>query len=928
MMNRKAKLKINKGEEFKIAIKNINDGDTIFYDQYKQALKMLDDIIETSIKENKDTNREDEWKTEDYENNIIAFCGERGEGKSSAMFTFINSLNRLDDKILEDMALENSNIKDTYFESPIVIDPSQFDGVHNILDIMLAKLYGKFSDIYMDDKYNIDGYLKEELLHQFQKVYRQVSMISNQSKMLDDEFDYEGNIGKLAKLGESTRLKKDFRRLLELYLEFMDNSRNKKCRKQQIIIAIDDLDLCSSNAYKMAEQIRKYLILPQVVIVMAVKIEQLELCVQENNLLDFEKSIKVSKKNNIKIYNEVIGMSERYVSKLIPKARRIYLPKAQSLENTDIIYANRGEDKEKDKEKDKEIWTSDNTEKRSLVEKVLKLITEKTGMIFLPEESGISYLLPDNLRDMVNWIVCLVNMKVPKEIDDRGYLENIYKFYQLFEMGNLDKESSDGWENKVKSIWKMDVIHTHANAKNLLDEIKIPRHTINLSKTIVSGDREIELFKIMEKFYSLKTNVFDYEDERKIYMLRSLYTIKMNQLKAEGKLFVMEGFVNGYIWEKSNQYVMPRAQIENNNWLSRDRFKVKTVDVYNKIMGEASLDFFVDQLETSDDGVVKVGVIPEESSKKDNILLWILVGMFCNITIRNNRVETVVYRNNESIIDNNRNLVKEVEVSIENYIVGLCSIDEIYNKINMQKLGVTREEFDKVANDIKDNNKEIIECMEKIISNIDVGLEIYEYCKKHSEPIRSEQERNKEIVNTFFKNIYDYFHKKKLPIEVSKENMTRLNLEKEFSIDIAEVYSGLIDCGIAYELGREKSLIKENYKELMKKFINVLDGRDSVYIGNKEYKYSSYLKNTTAENTIKNLEKMVGNIVYMESHEVYREYEDDIEDLKDNISKLYSKVAEVCARNPYERLKEGLIKDYRELAVDEKRLLNKMKEEI
>lgn len=138
----------------------------------------------------------------------------------------------------------------------------------------------------------------------------------------------------------------------------------------------------------------------------------------------------------------------------------------------------------------------------------------------------------------------------------------------------------------------------------------------------------------------------------------------------------------------------------------------------------------------------------------------------------------------------------------------------------------------------------------------------------------------------------------------------------------------MIDCGIAYELGKEKSLIKENYNELMKKFTNVLDGRDSEYMGNKEYKYSSYLKNTTAENTIKNIAKMAGNIVYMESQEVYREYENDIEDLKDNISNLYSKVAEVCARNPYERLKEELIKDYRGLAVDEKRLLNKMKEEI
>ena len=104
-------------------------------------------------------------------------------------------------------------------------------------------------------------------------------------------------------------------------------------------------------------------------------------------------------------------MAERYVSKLIPKARRIYLPKVQDLEKTDIIY--QGSDNEDDK-----IWSSDDSEENSLVEKVLKLITEKTGMIFLSEESGTSYLLPDNLRDMVNWIVRLADMKTPSNKDE------------------------------------------------------------------------------------------------------------------------------------------------------------------------------------------------------------------------------------------------------------------------------------------------------------------------------------------------------------------------------------------------------------------------------------------------------------------------------------------------------------------------------
>ena len=71
--------------------------------------------------------------------------------------------------------------------------------------------------------------------------------------MLDDEFDYEGNIGKLSKLGESTDLKEDLQELIKQYLEFVKKCSNRENGKERLIIAIDDLDLCNSNAYKMAE---------------------------------------------------------------------------------------------------------------------------------------------------------------------------------------------------------------------------------------------------------------------------------------------------------------------------------------------------------------------------------------------------------------------------------------------------------------------------------------------------------------------------------------------------------------------------------------------------------------------------------------------------------------------------------------------------
>ncbi|MFQ9072834.1 MAG: hypothetical protein ACLR43_08950 [Faecalibacillus faecis] len=121
------------------------------------------------------------------------------------MCTFIKSLSNIDEEILDDMQIESESIKNTYFDEPIIIDPSQFDNVHNILDIVLAKIYENLKKIMRKMKKYQRA--KRGAIKSVSKVYRQVSMINNQSKMLDDEFDYEGNIGKLSKLGESTRLK-------------------------------------------------------------------------------------------------------------------------------------------------------------------------------------------------------------------------------------------------------------------------------------------------------------------------------------------------------------------------------------------------------------------------------------------------------------------------------------------------------------------------------------------------------------------------------------------------------------------------------------------------------------------------------------------------------------------------------------------------
>ena len=138
-------------------------------------------------------------------NNVIAFCGERGSGKSSAMLSFINALRQVgknDDEFDFSNPVRNNN-----WDSKVIIDPSAFDGVHNIVDIVLAHIFQSFNDAYQEDNQSFDKYDRERLYKLMAKVYKNLSIIKNKEKMVDDEYDEAGNIAKLQKLGESTLLK-------------------------------------------------------------------------------------------------------------------------------------------------------------------------------------------------------------------------------------------------------------------------------------------------------------------------------------------------------------------------------------------------------------------------------------------------------------------------------------------------------------------------------------------------------------------------------------------------------------------------------------------------------------------------------------------------------------------------------------------------
>ena len=113
-----AKITITKGNEFMIAVRDEITKDDLFIEQYERAANILDRIVGTSIEVR---DKKEFWKSQDYENNIIAFCGERGEGKSSVMMTFVNAIYHNSN---EEIFLNCKNVESTYFVEPILIDPT------------------------------------------------------------------------------------------------------------------------------------------------------------------------------------------------------------------------------------------------------------------------------------------------------------------------------------------------------------------------------------------------------------------------------------------------------------------------------------------------------------------------------------------------------------------------------------------------------------------------------------------------------------------------------------------------------------------------------------------------------------------------------------------------------------------------------------
>ena len=360
-----------KGKENIVVVEQDNFEESLFREQYVQALQQVTDLIE---------------HPKDDAPNLIAFCGDRGEGKTSCMVTVnhivVNLRNEKISKEIEALGITINKIMDAEFTTIPIIDPAFFDKEHNIIELLLGHLYKNFKD--WGNKPENQGRYGEtnEVAKQFQKAKTCLMHIEQAKVAMYDPLE------ELEVLSAGVELSNCVSKLIEKYLSLIG--------KKRLLICIDDIDLNMSRAYRMCEEIRKYLNNKHCLIFMSVKIDQLIEAI-ENDIhkeADYPNELDFS------------GMASKYVDKLIPVSIRVNMPQAYDLCDYRLeVY-------EDNKNDTKPVYFS-----QSVKNGVVRKIFATSRFLFYNSKGSVSPIVPNNLRSLTQLLSLLFSMM---EIDKVG----------------------------------------------------------------------------------------------------------------------------------------------------------------------------------------------------------------------------------------------------------------------------------------------------------------------------------------------------------------------------------------------------------------------------------------------------------------------------------------------------------------------------
>lgn len=410
---------IEQGKEYQARKESVYDKNSFFSPCYQQAADCLIEIVKVGqvfVDGHKDMNSSHSPAASaainkdlvGYPNNIIAFCAERGQGKTTAMVSFANALreipqhnrrNHIHDE--KTQFWRNSDVLDCQFVVVDRIDPTTMEDGDSILKTVLSRMFNLFqvewerrTGTAAFDSYNGQGNLldnRSKILNRFQNCYRSLQVIEDHSVKENTD-----SLEQMLELGDSANLRGAIYLLTQSFLSFMCSaSTENSC----LVIQIDDADFNIELAYNIIDDIRRYLVLPQVVVLLSANMTQLETTVEQHFIAQYATSIK---NNGMASVERCHNIAERYISKVIPAYHRIFLPDLQKYvpsqyDHIQVKYLNaEGKNILEERSSQGAIYYYQ--------DQLLRLLYQCTGLIFLKPESFLHNLLPGNMRELTHFL--------------------------------------------------------------------------------------------------------------------------------------------------------------------------------------------------------------------------------------------------------------------------------------------------------------------------------------------------------------------------------------------------------------------------------------------------------------------------------------------------------------------------------------------
>lgn len=397
---------------------------SIFADMYKRAENLVKGIIRDNYNWKRNT------KTEFSSSNVISFIGRRGTGKTSAMCSFAEELKDANYEESIRNKLEDQDVNGRVcFHVLDRIDASTLEASEDMFLLILANMFAKLLEREKQKSGMTQGYEDRVLFEKFEGIFENF-------KALDQNTDHSGYsiFEQLKNMASSQRIREDFKDLVDMYLNEMEE--DGKRRDCYLVVLIDDLDMAKQKkeqtawnwgSYKIMNSIYKYLTVPRVIVLTAYNAENL-----------YSQCVSYYKNQYEEGFARYESLASQFMEKVFPIYTRLYLPswRKADLDTSEKIRMNlegfRDDKMHQIQEKQKAHL--------SIRQFIMVLLSERTGIYFCNLNKETHFLEPDTLRTLFNMVVLLNGLR-PYEVGKEESTQKEETFNNL--LFNLDVLKKD-----------------------------------------------------------------------------------------------------------------------------------------------------------------------------------------------------------------------------------------------------------------------------------------------------------------------------------------------------------------------------------------------------------------------------------------------------------------------------------------------------